>query len=731
MLSRVAAAAKGTRLLRPRRLDPRRSSTWITSSASASAAPSPHARSSSRIGSRRRAVAARDRQDARRQGRSSTPASSRRLRSDAVGDLLREARRHERRRPRPPRPGRSTRRAPARLDPDVYLATSDAEVDARELRARTGGRRQLRAVRDGRFARDRRRLLEPGPEIGEALDESPACSTRCVSLSSTPSPSTVRDARRRSRPDRGADGGARRHAGEPVARGGRRGVRGRGAVLPAAGARRRDTGASRGFAAMHARLPRRAGAGDRGRRRSSTTSSARSSTSFRAPSKTVAVAARARAPTRSRGELGRLAPRAPRALGPSPYFVHRRHLGLGRRGEAGAQRSSTSRSPPRRPGRAGAPRRRRAARRGGSAAAGMRFLPAPLATAFAGGRERRAESGHWSPEARRLARLSSSRSPRSRTRRARPAAPPLRRALQYPTAVFALVVRVHDDARARRHDLARAAARGAGPPPTCPDRSARSGSPSSSSSRRTRRPDRRPVRQPREGAWPDAGDATRRGRRRSRSASSSSWEWRRASELMFTRARLPGARAVRALGGDPPGVGLAFALVHGLVSGFMILFFFGAALSVAASETGATYPGMASIAVRRDRARPGRDDLERALYPAPRAPIALPSSSSRSRPPPHRRRSGRRRRPGGDAEGAEGDAVQPPDRVRRADDAAAPGIRVRLLRGARLVAVRPLRGDGTFRIPVKIANPGPFHVQVAQLRVGDVTVSCTRSSGSP
>jgi hypothetical protein len=53
---------------------------------------------------------------------------------------------------------------------------------------------------------------------------------------------------------------------------------------------------------------------------------------------------------------------------------------------------------------------------------------------------------------------------------------------------------------------------------------------------------------------------------------------------------------------------------------------------------------------------------------------------------------------------------------------AAAGIRVRLLRGTRLVAVTLLRGDGTFRIPVKIANPGPFHVQVAQLRSSDVTV---------
>jgi hypothetical protein len=53
---------------------------------------------------------------------------------------------------------------------------------------------------------------------------------------------------------------------------------------------------------------------------------------------------------------------------------------------------------------------------------------------------------------------------------------------------------------------------------------------------------------------------------------------------------------------------------------------------------------------------------------------------------------------------------------------AAPDARVRLLRGAALVAVGRVRPDGTFRIPVRLANPGPFHVAWLGARSGDVTV---------
>jgi iron complex transport system substrate-binding protein len=55
-----------------------------------------------------------------------------------------------------------------RLDPQVYLATSDSEVTLKELRA---GRltRKLRAARDGRFAIADTNLLQPGPRIGDGL----------------------------------------------------------------------------------------------------------------------------------------------------------------------------------------------------------------------------------------------------------------------------------------------------------------------------------------------------------------------------------------------------------------------------------------------------------------------------------------------------------------------------------------------------------------------------------
>ena len=54
-----------------------------------------------------------------------------------------------------------------RLDPQVYLATSDAEVTLKDLRS--GRTRKLRAVKDGRFAIANADLLQPGPRIGDGL----------------------------------------------------------------------------------------------------------------------------------------------------------------------------------------------------------------------------------------------------------------------------------------------------------------------------------------------------------------------------------------------------------------------------------------------------------------------------------------------------------------------------------------------------------------------------------
>jgi len=53
-------------------------------------------------------------------------------------------------------------------DPDVYVATSDANVSLADLRKdpRTRG---LRAVRRGRFATVDASLLLPGPRVGDAL----------------------------------------------------------------------------------------------------------------------------------------------------------------------------------------------------------------------------------------------------------------------------------------------------------------------------------------------------------------------------------------------------------------------------------------------------------------------------------------------------------------------------------------------------------------------------------
>jgi iron complex transport system substrate-binding protein len=54
-----------------------------------------------------------------------------------------------------------------RLDPQVYLATSDAEVTLKDLQK--GRTRKLRAVKDGRFVVASSDLLQPGPRIGDGL----------------------------------------------------------------------------------------------------------------------------------------------------------------------------------------------------------------------------------------------------------------------------------------------------------------------------------------------------------------------------------------------------------------------------------------------------------------------------------------------------------------------------------------------------------------------------------
>ena len=52
----------------------------------------------------------------------------------------------------------------------------------------------------------------------------------------------------------------------------------------------------------------------------------------------------------------------------------------------------------------------------------------------------------------------------------------------------------------------------------------------------------------------------------------------------------------------------------------------------------------------------------------------------------------------------------------------APDARVRLLRGTTLVATGRVRPDGSFRIPVRLASPGPFHVAWLSARSTEVTV---------
>jgi iron complex transport system substrate-binding protein len=56
----------------------------------------------------------------------------------------------------------------ARLNPAVYLATSDSGTTLRDLR-RDARTRKLQAVRDGRFAIIDAQVLEPGPRVGAGL----------------------------------------------------------------------------------------------------------------------------------------------------------------------------------------------------------------------------------------------------------------------------------------------------------------------------------------------------------------------------------------------------------------------------------------------------------------------------------------------------------------------------------------------------------------------------------
>jgi N-acetylmuramoyl-L-alanine amidase len=53
---------------------------------------------------------------------------------------------------------------------------------------------------------------------------------------------------------------------------------------------------------------------------------------------------------------------------------------------------------------------------------------------------------------------------------------------------------------------------------------------------------------------------------------------------------------------------------------------------------------------------------------------------------------------------------------------AAPGARVRLMRGGTTVTTARVRGDGSFLFKVGLANPGPFHVAWLSARSNDVTI---------
>ncbi|HZT45959.1 MAG TPA: ABC transporter substrate-binding protein [Gaiellaceae bacterium] len=82
-----------------------------------------------------------------------------------IGDVLREA--HATNVVQSPEPGPVDTADLLRLDPQVYLATSDAEVTLKELRS--GQLRKLRAVKAGHFVVADAELLQPGPRIGDGL----------------------------------------------------------------------------------------------------------------------------------------------------------------------------------------------------------------------------------------------------------------------------------------------------------------------------------------------------------------------------------------------------------------------------------------------------------------------------------------------------------------------------------------------------------------------------------
>jgi iron complex transport system substrate-binding protein len=86
-----------------------------------------------------------------------------------IGDLIREARGRNIAGPTP-QPGPFDLGELKRLDPNVYLATSDSGTTLAQLR-RDRRTRQLHAVRAGRFVIVDSALLDPGPQIGDALLE--------------------------------------------------------------------------------------------------------------------------------------------------------------------------------------------------------------------------------------------------------------------------------------------------------------------------------------------------------------------------------------------------------------------------------------------------------------------------------------------------------------------------------------------------------------------------------
>jgi iron complex transport system substrate-binding protein len=82
-----------------------------------------------------------------------------------IGDVLREA--HATNVIQQPEPGPVDIPDLLRLNPQVYMATSDAEVTLKDLRA--GRLKKLRAVKNSRFVIVDAGLLEPGPRIGDGL----------------------------------------------------------------------------------------------------------------------------------------------------------------------------------------------------------------------------------------------------------------------------------------------------------------------------------------------------------------------------------------------------------------------------------------------------------------------------------------------------------------------------------------------------------------------------------